>query len=310
MKPPIISLVKFALSLPARAGPELPLLSDTLPFADRFRAATLACHHHAAREFPEDQRHPRNLCGREADDSRVNGHDHAFFWPTDEDNDGFIDDVSAFCPCGFLPVEVEALRRLLRLRQRGGRPDLLLTPVFLGPHESFWPVEQTAATFVSATPYFCPRHLGHGKKSGGAMRSIAAEIRASLRITRQVADDAEVARIDELVFWEDPAAGCACLDSVMPADFNDPRYPEARLKPADVPLSPGMVSGLKVEGGSRLVRALAFVRKRRQSVIQNIGRMFRIEFAAPRPARPFSIGSGAHFGLGLFVPAASMPDAQ
>lgn len=302
MNLPIVNLVKFALACPTEAGCGLPHLTDTLLVADKFRAATLAWHHHVQREFPEDQRHPRNLCGREADDSRVNGHDHAFFWPTDEDKDGFIDHVSVFCPSGFLPVEVEALRRLLRLRQRGGRPDLLVTPVFLGPHESFWPAERKATTFISATPYFCPTHLGHGKKSGGAMRSIAAEIRASLRVTREITDEAEVARIDELVFWETAAAGCVCPDSVVLADFSDPRYPEARLKPADSPLSPGMVTGLKVEGGARFVRALAFVRKRRQSLIQNNGRMFRVEFAGPRPARPFSIGSAAHFGLGLFVP--------
>jgi hypothetical protein len=31
--------------------------------------------------------------------------------------------------------------------------------------------------------------------------------------------------------------------------------------------------------------------------------MFLLEFAKPLPTRPFSIGSQAHFGLGLFVPA-------
>lgn len=301
MNRPVVSLVKFALACPAEAGGSLPPLTGTLVFADKFRAAALAWHHHVQREFPEDQRHPRNLCGREADASRVNGHGHAFFWPTDEDNDGFIDHVSVFCPSGFLPVEVEALRRLLRLKQRDGRPDLLVTPVFLGPHESFWPLERTATTFISATPYFCPKHLGHGKNSGGAVRSITSEIRASLRLTRQITDDAEVARIDELVFWETPPDGCARPDSVVPADFRDARYVDAQLKPADAPLLPGMVTGLKVEGGCRLVRALAFVRRRRRSLIQNLGRMFHLEFARPRSGRPFSIGSAAHFGLGRFV---------
>ena len=300
---PPVTLVRFALNTATVNRPVLPPIADTLLFADKFRAATLAWHGHL-----KSGEHPRNLCGREESQNGeriVTGHDHAFFWPTDEDNDGFIDHVSVFCPSGFLPAEVDALRRLLRLRQRGGRPDILVTPVFLGQHEQFWLKEKTATTFVSATPYFCPKHLGHGKKSGGATRSIAAEILVSLRLTRQIVHDSEVARIDELIFCDYEPTATAAPNVLPSAEFQDLRYTAARLKSADAPLPPGAVTGLKVEGGTRLIRALAFVRKRRRSMIQNLGRMFRIEFASPRVARPFSIGSQAHFGLGLFVPVAA-----
>ena len=321
---PSITLIRFTLNTATVNRPVLPQLTDTLLVADKLRAAALAWHDHVARDFPEAQRHPRNLCGREADNSRIKGHDHAFFWPTDDDNDGFIDHVSVFCPSGLLAVEVEALRRLLRLKQRGGRPDLLMTPVFLGEAENFEPWRGNTRTFISATPYFCPVHLGHGNKSGGAIRSVTGEIRSSLLLTRVVESEAELVRVAELVFPVSssefapgqsrdngrqetavsagrplaPPAG-ATKESGLP---DNPRYIGGLLKAPDEALTPGFATGLCVENGSRFIRALAFCRKRRGHVVDGKGRMFLLEFATPRAARPFSIGSQAHFGLGMFVP--------
>jgi hypothetical protein len=294
---PLITLVRFALNTATVNRPVLPPLADTLLFADKFRAAALAWHGHL-----KSCEHPRNLCGRERDNTgerRIEGHNHAFFWPTDEDNDGFIDHMSVYCSHNFLASEADALRRLLRIRQRGGRPDLLVTPVFLGDSADFGPWKRDATVFVSATPYYCPVNLSHGKNSGGKVRSIAKEILRSLRLTNVVQTDAEVASIHEIVFND---AADVISATWTRADLSDARYRTAWIKPPDEPFVPGTLAGLQLDGGTRLLRALAFCRRRRHHVIEAPGRMFRIEFANARPSQPFSLGSQCHFGLGLFVP--------
>lgn len=301
----LITLVRFALNTATVNRPVLPPLTDTLLFADKFRAAALAWQGHL-----KSGEHPRNLCGREKDDTgerRIVGHNHAFFWPTDEDNDGFIDHMSVYCPHGFLASEADALRRLLRIRQRGGRPDLLVTPVFLGDVADFGSWKRDATVFVSATPYYCPVNLSHGKSSGGKVRSIAKEILRSLRLTGVVQTEAEVASIHEIVFND---AADVLPATWTRADLSDARYRTAWLKPPDESFVPGTLAGLQLDGGTRLLRALAFCRRRRRHVIEGSGRLFRIEFANARTSQPFSLGSQCHFGLGLFVPVAPSANVQ
>jgi hypothetical protein len=274
---PLITLVRFALNTATVNRPVLPPLTDTLLFADKFRAAALAWHGHL-----KSCEHPRNLCGRERDNTgerRIEGHNHAFFWPTDEDNDGFIDHMSVYCSHNFLASEADALRRLLRIRQRGGRPDLLVTPVFLGDSADFGPWKRDATVFVSATPYYCPVNLSHGKNSGGKVRSIAKEILRSLRLTNVVQTEAEVVSIHEIVFND---AADVISATWTRADLSDARYRTAWLKPPDESFDPGTLAGLQLDGGTRLLRALAFCRRRRHHVIEAPGRMFRIEFATLR----------------------------
>ena len=201
----------------------------------------------------------------DAGERRIEGHNHAFFWPTDEDNDGFIDHLSVYCSHGFLASELDALRRLLRIRQRGGRPDLLVTPVFLGDAADFGPWKSDATVFVSATPYYCPLNLGHGKNSGGRVRSVAKEILRSLRLTDVVRTEAEVASIHELVF---AGAANGLPATWTRADLSDARYRTSWLKPPDESFVPGTLAGLQLDGGTRLLRALAFCRRRRREVIE------------------------------------------
>ena len=299
---PLITLVRFALNTATVNRPVLPALTDTLLFADKFRAAALAWHGHL-----KSGEHPRNLCGRERDDAgerRIEGHNHGFFWPTDEDKDGFVDHMSVCCPHGFLASEADALRRLLRIRQRGGRPDLLVTQVFLGDAQSFEPWKQEARVFLSATPYFCPVHLGHGSKSGGVTRSLEEELRRSLTLAGVIQRADQLASISEIVFPGEADLTKAPPEMALrPASLDGEPFAGACLKAPDAELLPGMVRGLKVEKGVRFVPALAFCRRRRRHIIEGFGRFLVIEFAQPRLGRPFSVGSQCHFGLGLFVPA-------
>lgn len=99
--------------------PYNPLMpTDTLLVADKFRAAAIAIHEKVVDR--SGKHHPGSLCGPEENGDPCRGHQQAFFWPTDEDNDGFIDHVTVCCSggdgSGFEQREIDALRRLVRIR--------------------------------------------------------------------------------------------------------------------------------------------------------------------------------------------------
>jgi CRISPR-associated protein Csb2 len=314
-----VDLVVYALNTAAVHVPVLPSLTDTLLVADRFRSATLAlC------RVPGPV-----LSGHGADGVPCKGHDHAFWWPTDGDNDGFIDRVSVHAQGCFQPREVDALRRLSRLRQRGGRPDLLVTPMFVGRAADYAPWRDRgngSKLFVSATPYFCPLHLSHGRSGRGSRRPISAVILEALRDQNIITDSNEVESIRELVFDFDPAslpiptATGTTAKAIPPRQYfpvvsppsdpiplavrgqdYPPAYPGVCWKDPDQGYPFGLSVGLFVSGGTRFVRSLSFCRNRRGRQAMGYGRMLCIRFRDARQPQPFALGSQCHFGLGQFV---------
>lgn len=328
-----VDLVRFALNTATASRPVLPPLTDTLLVADKFRSAALAIH-----ELTRDKRaHPRSLCGREANGELCQGHTHAFFWPADEDADGFIDHVTVYARAGLEQGEVDALRRLLRIRQRGSRPDLLLTPLYVGSEAGFAPwaavAGRLAHSFVSATPYYSPIHLSHGNSSGGRRRPLRPQIIAGLMGQRLVGSEDDIEAIEELAFDYDPselaetqrALSAGTVSEPLPPrqyfpviepptaypplptphQTRDVRYLNAIVKDPDAGYPFGLSLGLWVGQGTRFIRALSFCRRRRGVEVRSHGRMLRITFRTARSPRPFAIGSQCHFGLGLFVPERS-----
>jgi CRISPR-associated protein Csb2 len=330
-----VDLVPYGLNTPTVHRAVLPPLTDTLLVADRFRSAVLAIYDeiHRGSRVP----HPRSLSGREADDTVCRDHQHAFWWPTDEDNDGLLDHVTVYAPGGFPIREVDALRRLTRLRQRGGRPDLLVTPLFVGRAKDYGPwkeadngQDQGTDWFVSATPYFCPLHLSHGRTGGSRVRPLTPVIREALQ--RQGLPHApDEVEIQELVFDYEPdelQAVTAAIESGKLEQPVPPRqyfpvidrpalfpphsqalsrqlaaFPGVSLKAPDNGYPFGLAVGLFVNRGTRFIRALSFCRNRRGFRVKGFGRMLVMQFRIPRSRQPFAIGSQCHFGLGLFVPA-------
>lgn len=321
-----VDLVRYALNTATAHRPVLPPLTDTLLVADRFRSAAMALHRDPSRAFS----------GHEADGSPIEGHQHAFWWPLDEDDDGFIDHVMVWAPGSIEQREVDALRRLTRLRQRGGRPDLLVSPIYVGRASAYAPWNgDGATTFVSTTPYFCPVHLSHGTGRSGRMRPITKVIREGL-LAQGIAD--EIADISELVFdyardqlvaTQRALASGVLQEPIPPRQYfpiGDPsspfpplprptaiaskRFRGACLKDPDTGFPFGVAVGIHVNGGSRFIRALAFCRRRRNWQVKGYGRMLMIRFKAPRSPRPFALGDQCHFGLGLFVPVAEELTSQ
>jgi CRISPR-associated protein Csb2 len=322
----LVDLVRYALNTATVGRTVLPAVTDTLLVADKFRSAVMAlCRQPSVA-----------LSGHESDGSPCKDHQHAYWWPIDEDNDGFIDHMLVWAPGGFEQRETDALRRLTRLRQRGGRPDLLVTSTYVGLAEGYpsWQScnsEDGPKVFVSATPYFCPVHLSHGRGKSGRIRSLTAEVIKGLRLHGLIDSDSEVFDIRELVFDYVPDELGMVLSAIESHQISEPvpprqyfpmidpppeypplslqsvmqdgRYREASLKHPDEGYCFGTSVGFVVDGGSRFIRALSFCRRRRGHELRGRGRMLQITFSEPRAPRPFAIGSQSHFGLGLFVPA-------
>lgn len=323
-----VNLVRYALNTANVNRAILPPLTDTLLVADRFRAAIMAL-----RGEPS-----WNLSGHEANSTPIRDNDHASWWPMDEDRDGFIDHVMVWTPTAFESCDIDALRSVTRIRQRGGRPDLLVTPTFLGldSESSPWLPGKSGSDrvgtteFVSATPYFCPVHLSHGRNGSGRSRPIIPELMKGLRIKGVVTEDREVESIEEIVFDYAPSELAATIAAVAERRAIEPIPPRqffpvidppehfpplphsvwggersfagAWLKNPDDAFAFGLSVGLMVNEGTRFIRAASFCRRRRQHQVKGVGRMFRMQFHEPRPPRPFAIGDQCHFGLGLFIP--------
>jgi CRISPR-associated protein Csb2 len=347
-------VVRYVLNTATVHRATLPPVTATLAIAQRCRAAAMAIFARqnggfcspqlSGKRYRDDAQ--RYQLFSEADGEQVvkfgseNGSHsaHAFWWPVDEDCDGFLDHLIVLCKDGFSERDLTALLTLNRIEQAGSRASLLLTPAFEGKWEEC-PTRlakaDTASEFISATPYFCPVHL---RGRSGRARSLKDQIRQSLsQIGLPTPDE-----IDEIVFDYDPSSlgsvkasdprqeflthvqtdlqgpsgetvvqrGGFLIASLnaplpVPATGIDPiRYPRACTRDPDQASPLGLSRGLYVSNGQRFVPALAFHRIRTEDdQAKGPGMMLRIRFSSRRPSRPFAIGQFCHFGLGLFVPS-------
>lgn len=95
----------------------------------------------AGERFCEDER--RIELFAESDSDQVTKFDegngthsaHGYWWPVDEDGDGFPNHLLVLCKDRFSAKDLAALRTLSRVRQGSSCADLLLTPVFEGKWE-------------------------------------------------------------------------------------------------------------------------------------------------------------------------------
>ena len=118
-------MARFALD-----GPVLPLVEDTLKIAEIARSTAMGIYRRIEEQrlyhgpTPSGEPLPRSAVFSGKNDSGIplEGHQHAFFIPTDEDRDGRIDHLTIIAEMGFGPREVKALNTLRRLKRESGDP--------------------------------------------------------------------------------------------------------------------------------------------------------------------------------------------
>ncbi len=249
-------------------GPVLPLITDTLTVAERFRRRLLS--HFKRVKDPDGNSgaffNSEVLSGKDAEGRPVAHHRHAFYLPTaDGENDPrHLTHLTVVAAMGFDGDVVTALNaiRQFDLGDRADSPNIRVQLVGLGQPGEFnhWLFEP-AAVWETVTPFVAHRHL----KRRGTKR------------------DAVAGGPDFLVL----TAG-ECLN----------RECEAR-KPPD---EPGTVTVAKPDANRP--RAFEFRRRRARPGRADASRAFgdlRVTFAEP-VARPQAFGYASHFGLGLLKP--------
>lgn len=221
---PDFQVIRYRLNTPTVHRAVLPPVPATLPIAQRCRAAVMSifgkqnsrlCSPQlTGRRLPDD---PYDLFSDAHSaikfDEKNGGHGaHAYYWPMDEDSDGFLDHLIIYCHAGFSAVDMAALRSLTRVTQTGNRSDLLLTPIFEGRLDGCAGnkrgISQSLATtkcFVSATPYFCPLHLTGGKSGGRNRPKLSQIVSASISKVPGLSN-ARIESLEEIVFDYDPAS--------------------------------------------------------------------------------------------------------
>jgi CRISPR-associated protein Csb2 len=245
-----------------------------------------------------DTSHSEAITGKHKDGTPLDGHEHAHYFPTDEDNDGRIDHITIYAPRGFDEADLEALGSLRSIFRSGNRPEVKMVLTGLNGQ-----VRSSAFT----------RRFGESGPPEGGTTKLPAEARTTKLL--------EVSIFAEARRWR----------SVTP--FSLPRFPnrgggkpprlrdlpEGQLvrelrnrglpEPVFIKRIEGYyVEGIPPEGGTtkrrttkRLVRWLEFHTTRYNGTKGNGLAGFEIEFAEPVRG-PIAVGFACHFGLGLFLP--------
>lgn len=260
----------------------LPLVTESLPVAESARCMLMGIY---GRRFPAPDG-SRGLSpifsGKSADGQPLQGHGHAYYLPTDEDedNDGRLDHLTIVATDGFSDQELMALDRLRELksreREQSGHP-LRVLLLGLGQLDDYQPSPlRSSQVWVSATPFLAQRHL----KKRGTKR-------------------------DPKELWDCPQD---FLATVLREELT--RLIGRRSDLNDLPLDAIKIEPVVDEHGvfrigARNLRPIQFKRFRQKRGDDGGNRptgSFQIDFG--RKVRgPIALGHSSHFGLGLFVPA-------
>jgi CRISPR-associated protein Csb2 len=246
------TIVRYALD-----GTVLPLVQETLSLGELARQRLQGIYGRQNDGAPS-----AIFSGRAADGTPLQGHRHAFYLPTGEDQDGRLDHLTVYArgqlssegqDLGFTEADMYALDVFHRLRQIGGKPNLQLVLLGVGNRDDWarTPLFCRSRQWQSVTPFMPPRHQRtRGRKRETPVQQLQAELqRRGFPNPTAVYDLSQRELNGRSLRW---------LEFRRERLFGD---------------------------GSRG---------------QGMGYGFTIEFAEP-VAGPLCLGYGCHFGLGLFV---------
>lgn len=156
-KTPLIQIARLALD-----STVLPLVTETLPVAEAARRTLMGSY--GRRNMTADGEKGRSsvFSGKDERSNPLSGHGHAYYLPTDEDNDGRLDHLTVIARDGFSLAECQTLDQLRQLKTgRSGEEShpLRLLLIGMGKLADYSPGPlQTSTTWISATPYVATRY--------------------------------------------------------------------------------------------------------------------------------------------------------
>jgi CRISPR-associated protein Csb2 len=162
---PVFQIARFALD-----STVLPQVTETLPVAEAARRSLMGIFGSLTKTLSGERGRSEVFSGKDAQGSRLEGHRHAYFLPTDEDGDGRLDHLTIVALMGFGKDELRALDRLREMKSREGEESgypLWVLLLGIGRCEDYHPRPLgPSRVWVSATPFVAPRF----PKSNGTKR--------------------------------------------------------------------------------------------------------------------------------------------
>jgi CRISPR-associated protein Csb2 len=270
-EPTRYTVARYAVDVSEGSRP-LPLVIDTVPFAEAARASLLRCFARLCRRrYGRDHEpHSANLSGKDREGRYLKSHGHAFYLPTAEESDrSRIDHLTVHVPAGFTRDEIAALDELRGLRFHEADYRLLLTGLGT-PADFHCPLFTTSRTWASSTPFVATKH----PRQRGARR-------------------------DPRAFF-DPVAVATFLAASFPEHWG--QREDLVQRSATPPVFESVPN--PVAAGLMRFRPLQFHRGRNRPGDDGFSRpfgAFRLRFPI-QVQGPLCLGYGSHFGLGLFLP--------
>jgi len=274
---PLIQVVRYVLD-----STVLPLVTETLSVAEAARRTLMGTYGRLVwRRLHDDEPYPKQsalrpksevFSGKDTEGVPLENHGHAYYLPTDEDNDGRLDHLTVIARNGFPLAERQAFDRLRELktgRQGEESHPLRLLLIGMGTLEDYTPGPlQASTTWVSTTPYVATHYAktrGRHKIDLRSPQARAAFLINDLR--EQIRASCPDINIDRVTI--EPAIDANGVFEI-PGHWRPIQFKRYRRKGSD-------------DGGRRLAGA------------------FRLIFPIEIPG-PVVLGHSSHFGLGLFAP--------
>ncbi len=148
-----------------------PSVRETIEVSERVHRKILGIYKRVVND-PENR--SALFSGRDADGRPLRDHQHAYIFPVDNDQDGWLDHLIVVSKIPFSSEELTTLDRLDKVWQPKGRPDINFVPLKWGDHREM--LDKIPGTrFASSTPFVPPRHYRKGR--GEFMDWLAGEVR-------------------------------------------------------------------------------------------------------------------------------------
>lgn len=274
----IVHYVKYLLD-----SPVLPSKNETVDIADKIRSGLIKMYQVPSKVFS----------GKDEDGNPLEGNDHAFYLPYDEDGDGKLDRVIVYSRTGFDSLHQEAIFKLRKLYGYPLKRELNLMLLGLGKVENIADdriseIIGNSKKWKSITPFLLTRHPKKAKTGEWKEEHIS---------------DIEIRLPSELGYYPNP-------DYLLMDYGVRPDNTCILLKDGAVSQLLRSIEHLGIERPiaikplpeTRNSRWLEFKRYRRgkSDPVISIPYGFELEFAND-VSGPIVIGYGAHQGLGMFI---------